>query len=611
MTRSASVPPAVPSQGLLALGVLLLAVNAAPPYQGGQREVMFLLLTAGMLLEILSQRASELRLGSGWFALAWATGYPGLGAPWLLSLALALQMGVSWLRNKSPRRCGRALTHISPVLAGVAALHFLPLPKAMLLAVPLCLALTLAVYPDEPRSTLVRRNAEEWLWFGALLWISPHGIWALAAAATLLVAVYSQQEVAEPDLKQSLSRQMSTTENTLRASQKRFQEDEGRYQSLLSTAEKLDEFQLRALQVDHEKALCDLLMEAVAQADKGCQAGICLVCEGQPNRQLRASHGFQLADFEPLPTGWRTGQALRSPCGTRSFYALNSELIFLRRSGPQAEEKDEVVNQLLGRARLIVRILEQKRELAGLLQEKTQALQQLAESQDQLVQSEKLASIGQLAAGVAHEINSPLAAIQLQAQLGRKRLAKNDTEGVIRSFETCVMASQKAKTIIESLLTFAQFSDGTREPIRLGDVLAQSLRMLEGHFENSAVEVRVQLPELPPLVGNAQEIGQILTNILVNAVDALSERSAGRRIMISATASPTEQRLTLANNGPAIPEEALEKLFDPFFTTKEIGKGTGLGLSLAYQLAKGHGGGITPSNQDGWVHFTLTLPSRL
>ena len=614
MTRkSSAVRTASPSQGAVAVSLLLLAVNAAPPYQSGPRETMLLLLVAGVLLEMLSRSPSGLRLGSGWHALAWATGYPGLGAPWLLTISLLVQTGISQARTRKPQQATTALEQILPALAAVAVFHFLPARKAAVVAVIVFLGLCLALHPIERKEGVLRRAAEELLWFAAVLWASTHGIWALMGALVALVALYCWQESPDNELRSSLSRQMLTTESTLRASQQRFKEDKGRYQELLSAAGRLDDFQLRALQVDSERALCDLLIEAVAALDPDCQAAVFLIREGRPDRKILATHDFRLTDFEPLPAGWQSGQASRSSCGTRSLYPLNAQLIFLRRSVDQKTQEqrdrtDEVLDQLLGRARLIVRILEQKRELAGLVSDKTRALHQLAESQSQLLQSEKLASIGQLAAGVAHEINSPLAAIQLQAQLARKRLGKNDSEGVIRSLDTCVMASKRAKAIIESLLTFAQFSDGTREPVLLSEVLAQSMQMLEGHFESAAVDVRTRLPQLPVIQANAQEIGQILTNILTNAVDALTERPDGRRIMVSAVLQGNTQNLTVANNGPAIPEGVMEKLFDPFFTTKETGKGTGLGLSLAYQLARGHGGSITPANQNGWVHFTLTLP---
>jgi C4-dicarboxylate-specific signal transduction histidine kinase len=428
-----------------------------------------------------------------------------------------------------------------------------------------------------------------------------------------LLAVYSRQDVSDEEMQRSLSQQMSSTETTLRASQRKFQEDTGRFQDLISLQQILDDFQGKALQAETSSGLAQPLLEAVVGMDDRCQAGVCLAQAEADLAPVAGSARFDIANFRPLPTGWRAGQMLRSQDGKRCFYALGGGLFFLMESGlTEAEKRDlqnEFIEQLLVRARLIVRILEQKHDLAALLKEKTQALVQLADSQAQLLQSEKLAAIGQLAAGVAHEINSPLAAIHLQAQMARRRLQKNDHEGVLRSLETCQQASLRAKTIIESLLAYSQFSDGARQPVLLEEVVNQTTRMLEAHFEEAKVVVKVKLGKLAPVIGNAGELGQILTNILINAVDALKERESDRRIMISAQAVAAEQRLTIANNGPLLPDEVLERLFDPFFTTKEVGSGTGLGLSIAYQLAQGHGGSVLASNSKEWVHFTLVLPS--
>jgi two-component system C4-dicarboxylate transport sensor histidine kinase DctB len=478
----------------------------------------------------------------------------------------------------------------------------------------LYLMLVLVTSGESSRARSVRRGAEELLWFGVLWWAWSFGIWGLTLGLTGLVVLFSLQEPSDQELRQSLAQQMHVTESTLRVSQQRFQRDTHRFQNLLWQQETLDEFQLRALQTENEGALSQLLLDSVTALERGCQAAIWRLSSESPQQSaLVASSPFPLHQFEPLPPECRQGQAVRSVDGGKYYYPLTGELLFVAlRQAPQSEkeqQRQELTDHMLGRARLIFRILEQKRQLATLLVEKTRALEQLAESQSQLVQSEKLASIGQLAAGVAHEINSPLAAISLQAQLARRRLAKNDSDGVLRSLETCEQASLKAKAIIENLLAFAQFSDGSRQALRLQEVVEQTMQLLEAHLEQASIETRVRMgPELSPVQANAQEVSQILTNILTNAVDALAARPEGRRIAVGATQNEREQSLTISNNGPLIPAEHLEKLFDPFFTTKEIGQGTGLGLSLAYQLARSNGGNLIVSNGEGWVRFTLTLP---
>jgi C4-dicarboxylate-specific signal transduction histidine kinase len=280
-------------------------------------------------------------------------------------------------------------------------------------------------------------------------------------------------------------------------------------------------------------------------------------------------------------------------------------MIFLQ--GSDSPTQDRFLKHLLARAGLILRILRQKHELQTLLEERTSALQQLAESQAKLVQAEKLAAIGQLAAGVAHEINSPLAAIQLQTQLLRRRLNKNDLQGVLSSVETVEQAGDNAKRIIESLLLYSRLSDGVRNLVSLKEVILQTERLLEPRFKNQKVQLKTSIPEVPPVMGNAQEISQIITNIVVNALDALEE-TPEPEVRITLEEEKGRQKLTIANNGPPLSPEIIDRLFDPFFTTKKVGSGTGLGLFISLQLAAGHHGELTAENSGDWVLFILSLP---
>lgn len=588
-------------------GVGLLCANALPPYGPVLKEMGLLWLVAGALHYALVP--SRLRVGSGWPALAWSTGWASSGAAWLLSLHLGVRLAYEAVgKRRAPRQLVTEMGHALPVLAAIAMSRLLPLPKATMLAPLAFLGLTL-LSESGPRSVTLRRSAEELLWSALLVIAAGHGLWPLLAAQVALLLVFSRVDGAsEEELRRGFARQLTTTESTLRASQQRFEQDKSYFRNLLALQQTLDAFQGKALQASGPAGVATALIDAVLEMDEGCQAAVCAARGDNDLSIARSSPRFSLADFQPLPKGWRSGEMLRSSDGKRAFYALGGDLFFLIGWGGGEREEQAFVQGLLARARLLLQILEQKRELAGLLHEKTEALEQLADSQAQLLQSEKLAAIGQLAAGVAHEINSPLAAIHLQAQMARRRLGKDDRQGVLRSLETCEQASLRAKSIIESLLAFSQFSDGARAPATLAQLALNTLRLLEGHLEEAAIAHKCVFPELPPLLVNAQEIEQILTNIILNAVEALKERDSDRRLMLSSTAGQSEQRLTIANNGPPLSEEVQERLFDPFFTTKEIGQGTGLGLSIAYQLARGQGGTIVATNQQGWVHFTLTLP---
>lgn len=489
-----------------------------------------------------------------------------------------LLLGHSLMAAASGRPPGllvQRLTPLLPVLGATAVARMAPWETSWPGMLGLFVGLGLASEPALTRSTWVRRGCEEGLWFGGLCGASTLGLWPLTAGLLLFLWVFTRPNQPELALQRSLVHQMSTTETTLRHSQRQFQADRQRLQQAMTRAQILDEFQAQALQAEGPEPFALLLRQVAARL--------------APDFPV---HIGRDAGTVELGCGWHLGWLGPAP------------------SEPPADPEQEALVQLIARARLILRILEQNGRLASLVREKSLALERLAESQAQLVQSEKLVAMGQLAAGVAHEINSPLAAIRLQAQMGQRRLKKNDAEGALRSLETCEQASLRAKAIIDSLLASASYSDGHREPTLLADLVPQALRMLEAHAEERAVEVRTQIASLAPLTVNPQEILQILTNILLNALDALQQRPEGRKILVSTLPAPEGggQSLTVANNGPPLDPVTLDRLFDPFYTTKEIGQGTGLGLSIAYQLARAHGGRIEAKNHQGWVHFTVWLP---
>jgi C4-dicarboxylate-specific signal transduction histidine kinase len=590
------------------LAVLLLCANLYPPHPPADAPLYALLLMTAAILEALAP--SGCRVGTGWPALALASGFPGLGSGWLLTAHLALRSLLDvTLRSLAPMAALSQLGKALPVVAACAICHFLPATKGLLLALPVFLTLTLLLSPWQARSEMLRRSCEELLWFGLLVWLKPFGVWAVLAGLMALLIVFSRPLPSQDQMLGSLARQMTSTESTLRKTKERFQQDKGRFRNVISLQQALDEFQRQALLTESSQGLAQSLLDAAVSMHDRCQAGVGIAGADDQLKLLAATRRFALSHFHPLPSGWKTARMLRPEDGKRCFYGLGGGMLFMMES--DSEERgieDDFLEQLLARARLVLRILEQKRELADLLRQRTEALNQLANSQAQLLQSEKLAAIGQLAAGVAHEINSPLAAVHLQAQMARRRLKKNDTEGVLRSLETCEQASLRAKAIIESLLAYSRYSDGTREAVQLADTVSATLRLLEGHLQQSQIATRVELENAVPVWGNPQEISQILTNIILNAVDALRQREGDRRLRIFAARSAGQQSLTVANNGPAIEESVLEKIFDPFFTTKDVGSGTGLGLSIAYQLARGHGGNLLAANRDGWVQFTLLLP---
>jgi C4-dicarboxylate-specific signal transduction histidine kinase len=268
----------------------------------------------------------------------------------------------------------------------------------------------------------------------------------------------------------------------------------------------------------------------------------------------------------------------------------------------------EQAGQALARARLYV--AEQwARTAAEVAQQETEeALEQLRASQAQLVQAGKLAAIGTLAAGVAHELNQPLMVIRGQTQI---LLANGDNPARRREkLARIERQTDKMMHVIDHLRTFGRASAaGVGVPVALNAVVSEALLLIGAQLQERDIALDLDLAEPAPVaLADPNEIEQIVLNLLVNARDAVGR--AGR-LTIRTRHDGAEQRLTVSDSGPGIPEAVLGRLFEPFFTTKPVGQGTGLGLSVSREIARRWGGDLALANQpDGTgAVATLTLPA--
>jgi len=229
----------------------------------------------------------------------------------------------------------------------------------------------------------------------------------------------------------------------------------------------------------------------------------------------------------------------------------------------------------------------------------------------QLSNAEKLAAIGRLAGGVAHEINNPLGGILAFSQiLLRERCPPEEQLEYLREIEKSAF---RCKAIVEALLRFARQSPRMkRAPLALNDVVLESLNLVSYKYAVRDVQIRCQLGEaLPPVMGNANQLEQVLVNLLSNAFDAITSVTSKPKGAIDLVTSASEGwvELQVADSGAGISEGHLAKIFDPFFTTKEEGKGTGLGLAVTYAIIREHGGRIAARNRPGGgAVFTVALP---
>jgi two-component system NtrC family sensor kinase len=234
----------------------------------------------------------------------------------------------------------------------------------------------------------------------------------------------------------------------------------------------------------------------------------------------------------------------------------------------------------------------------------------LQETHLQLVSSEKMASLGKLAAGIAHEINNPLGGILIYASLMAEDLPETDTKR--GDLARIVQETSRCKDIVKSLLEFARQTEPKMEPTDINRAITDGLFFLENQALFHNIKIIKKLDSFLPFVrGNAGQLKQVLINIIVNAAEAMHGSGT---LTITSYPSPDRKSITLefADTGEGIPEENLTRIFDPFFTTKEVGKGTGLGLATSYGIVEDHGGRISVKSKVGeGTTFTIELPTYL
>jgi two-component system, NtrC family, sensor kinase len=225
----------------------------------------------------------------------------------------------------------------------------------------------------------------------------------------------------------------------------------------------------------------------------------------------------------------------------------------------------------------------------------------------QLVQSEKVASVGRMAAGVAHEINNPLAGILMYAELLKENL-KNDEQG-LSDIHEIIEQTLRCKEIVSELLEFSRRSVGKVSTFGLEDLIRKSLNLLidQALFQDIDVHVYVE-PDIPRVSGDFGQLQQVFTNLFINAADAMEGKGS---LKVNGRYDNTGSffEITVSDTGPGIPEEIREKVFEIFFTTKPVGRGTGLGLSISKKIIELHGGYLTLESPPGkGTTFTVKLP---
>ncbi len=256
-------------------------------------------------------------------------------------------------------------------------------------------------------------------------------------------------------------------------------------------------------------------------------------------------------------------------------------------------------------ATLEERVTERTAEVEATNHDLAAALRDLQQAQVQLVQSEKMASLGRLVAGVAHEINNPVSFIASSVPPLRLRLeraagaAPPEVRRVLDEADEIVgvmaRGAERTAAIVQDLRSFSRLGESTRKPVDLHDGLDTTLRLLESRWRNH-ITVHRDYGDLPQVECDPGQINQVLMNVLANACDAVGD---GGKIWVATRCDGDGVEITIRDDGAGMTPEVRERIFDPFFTTKDVGRGTGLGLAISHQVVSAHGGTIAVESAPG------------
>jgi two-component system NtrC family sensor kinase len=242
--------------------------------------------------------------------------------------------------------------------------------------------------------------------------------------------------------------------------------------------------------------------------------------------------------------------------------------------------------------------------MADAIEQRDRALRRTA--QRQIGQSEKLASIGRLAAGIAHEINNPLTGVLTFAHLIRDRQGPDGPDR--EDLDLIIQETQRTADIVQGLLDFARERPSAKQPLNVNDVIRTIVRLVENQKELRQINIQQTYAEaLPEILGDKNQLQQVLLNLILNAAAAMGDRG---NLAIETRTEGDEVLIVVADTGCGIPPENMDKIFDPFFSTKPVGQGTGLGLSVSYGIVQQHGGSIEViSEVEMGSEFTIRLPA--
>ena len=316
-----------------------------------------------------------------------------------------------------------------------------------------------------------------------------------------------------------------------------------------------------------------------------------------------------------------------------SLLVIGIGQLLTQRVGRPLKEMEESMEAVAAGRLTQLDMKAEDREIASLTQAFNHVLRELEVRQGQLVRSEKLAALGTMLSGVAHELNNPLSNIGTSTQILAEEVGAGETapDGSPRNTETAYQKelieqidaeTWRARHIVRSLLDYARDREFKREPVPLAALVEETLRLMRGRIAGQAI-VNVSIPADLEVPGDRQRLQQVLINLLGNALAALGEHGeidiearlvasqceCGKLVFGQCPGQVKSVEITVRDNGHGIPADVLPRIFDPFFTTKEVGQGVGLGLFIVFEIIEEHGGCIAVDSETGkGTTFRIRLP---
>jgi len=323
------------------------------------------------------------------------------------------------------------------------------------------------------------------------------------------------------------------------------------------------------------------------------------------NPALWRMYGYSDNEFSALPPGTWRGPAYDPAFlrGVASGHSLHREMTEKRRDGSTLEvEVHGIPMQYQGQPHVLT--------IARDITEKKRSAAELARQRESLYQREKLAALGSLLAGVAHELNNPLSVVVARAVLLEER-GDSATQLAAQKIRT---AAERCARIVRTFLAMARKQQPERGPVSINDVVTAALDITGYAIRTSSIEVTLDLAtDLPPILADADQLHQVMLNLIINAQQSLQDQPSPRRIRVESQFDWIADvvRVIVADNGPGIPEHLRPRIFEPYFTTKPIGVGTGVGLAVSLGIVEAHGGTLTANcPTEGGAVFTVALPVR-